>query len=207
MTAPTSGPAVRHEPPDPVATLEWPRDHDQRPLIAGRGRAALLIVERGHAPPQDLGPLEDWIRSPLDGVELAVRTDELRLRHRHRRGGVQVDDHGVLHNHGRQVGLTQVQQALMGPLLVRIGQPVSRIEVEQASRAAGGPTQPDELRRALSRLRASLGEVGLSLHLLSGRAVLLEPSAPLDSSHGADRTGNLQETLTHDPDARSTRLI
>jgi hypothetical protein len=207
MTPPPPRRAARHEPPDPVATIEWPTHQQRRSAIARSGRAALLVVARGHAPPEDLGPLEDWIRAPLDPVELTVRTGELRLRHGLRRGGVHVDDHGVLHHDGRRVKVTRAQQALLAPLLVRIGQPVARDEVRRASSLAGGPEHPDDVRRALARLRTRLQDVGLGLHLLSGRAVLLDPSAPRDSSHRADQTGNLHETSTHDPDARSTRLI
>ncbi len=125
---------------------------------------------------------------PLDPVELAVRTDELRHRHRLRRCGVHVDDYGVLHTDDGQVALTKLQQALLGPLLAGIGQPVSRAEVERASACAGGPTRSGDLRRALARLRARLIVVGLGLHLLSGRALLLEPSVQRDSSQRGDRS-------------------
>jgi hypothetical protein len=159
---------------DPVVTIPWPAEDARRASIEATSRAALLIVEPGQPPPRDLGPLEDWTRLPLDPVELEIRASGLRTRHRLRRDGVHVDDVGVLHCGGQRVQLTQTQQALVVPLLAGIGQPVARREVEDAFHGAGGPTDPDHVRRALHRLRARVTEVGLDLHLLSGRAVLLE---------------------------------
>jgi hypothetical protein len=118
---------------------------------------------------------------------------------------VHLDDDGTLHTGDQQVSLTELQRALVVPLLARIGQPVSRALVQEASARVGATVDGDGLRRALRRLAGRLAEVGLELHLLSGRAVLLEhPDG--DSSHGADRTRNLQETSTQDSDARPTRL-
>ena len=177
MNAPTSGRAARAEPPDPVATIEWPSQHARRPVVARRGRAALLIVERGHAPPGDLGPLEDWTRPR------SIRSSS--------RSGPTSSGSATASAEGgpcwtTRASCTTAASWWRSPLVsrpsslrcsCRIGQPVPRTEVEQASREAGGPSQPDELRRALSRLRACVAEVGLGLHLLSGRAVLLEASA------------------------------
>ena len=205
MTASPAGRVVDLEDDTTVVTIEWPDHDDRRATIVATGRAALLVVERGQPPPTDLEPLEDWIRAPIDPIERAARVKGLRLRQQRLRGGVHLDDDRSLRVADRRVTLTEHQQALLIPLLARIGQPTPRAVVERASAQAGGPADPDHLRRALSRLRGRLAEVGLDLHLLSGRAVLLErPDS--DSSHRADRTRNLQETSTQDSDARPTRL-
>jgi hypothetical protein len=193
VIAPTAGRASQRVDADPVVLVEWPADDSDRPRIAAGGRAALLLVAPSEPPPQDLDLLEDWLRAPIDRLELDARATELRLRHRLRRHGAHVDDHGVLHRGGRQVALTDGQRALVAPLLANIGRPVAREVVGAASA------------RSLSRLRARLAQVGLDLSLLSGRAVLLQPRDQ-DSSHGAHRIGNIHETSTHDPDARPTRL-
>ena len=165
MTASPAGRVVDLEDDTTVVTIEWPDHDDRRAVILATGRAALLVVERGQPPPTDLDPLEDWIRAPIDPTERAARLKGLRLRQQSLLGGVHLDDDRSLRVGDHQVTLTEHQQALLIPLLARIGQPTPRDVVERASAQAGGPVDPDHLRRALGRLRGRLAEVGLDLHL------------------------------------------
>ena len=205
MTTPERARARAAGAADPVATVDWPTQRERRAELAATGRPRLLVVAAGQPPPEHLDSLEDWIREPIEPIELITRLDELRRRYDQRGRGLRMDDDGLLHVGRRWVALTPVQQTLVRPLLGRVGTPVPLGEVQAAYEAAGGPADPRPLHRALSRLRGRLAEIGVRLHVLSGRAVLLEsPSA--DSSHRADQTGNLHETSTHDPDARSHPL-
>ena len=142
--------------------------------MAAAGRGCLLVVPAGHPPPESLLPLEDWIREPVDAYEHEVRIAELVRRARAATRGLVLDDDGLLHLGERWVALSPVQRSLMGPLISQVGRTVPLAEVQRAYTAAGGPDDPRPLRRALSRLRDRLAELDVQLHVLSGRAVLVE---------------------------------
>lgn len=168
-------PALGRVVDDVVATVRWPADPEGRARRDAQGRASLLVLEEGQPPPDHVGPLEDWTRAPLDPLELSTRLDGLRRRQQALRYGLTVDDDGLLRVRGQWVALTDVQQALIVPLLAQIGRPVPLDDVLAAYVAAGGQPDRRPLRRALSRLRGRVAALGVDVHLLSGRAVLLEP--------------------------------
>jgi hypothetical protein len=163
-----------------VVTIAWPAPPDVRDAVAAAGRACLLVVPAGQPPPGHVLPLEDWIREPIDPTELELRTNELARRRRVRTQDLHVDDDGLLHLGDRWVALSPVQRSLMAPLITHVGRPVPLDEVRRSYVAAGGPDDGRPLRRALARLRDRLAEIGVELHVLSGRAVLIEaPSVGL----------------------------
>ena len=165
-------------PGDAVVTLAWPAPPEVREAVAAAGRACLLVVPAGHPPPDTVLPLEDWIREPIDPYEQEIRIDELVRRARAATRGLVLDDDGLLRLGERWVALTPVQRSLMAPLIGQVGRAVPMADVRQAYAEAGGPDDARPLRRALSRLRARLAELDVELHVLSGRAVLVEIPAP-----------------------------
>jgi hypothetical protein len=59
-----------------IALDEW----EQRRHRARRGRPTLLVVPADAPPPRDWGELEDWVRLPLDPLEVADRRRVLLAR-------------------------------------------------------------------------------------------------------------------------------
>jgi hypothetical protein len=169
---------------EPVV-LCWPDQQRDRDALAAARRPRLLVVAEAHPPPHCRDPLEDWIREPVDPLDQLVRLEQLRARHRARSRGVEADEGGVLSYDGRWVALTDVQLAVIRPLLADVGRPVPLTRVSSAYQAAGGADGPQALRRVLSRLRGRIGELGLELHLLSGRSVLLEVPGDRPSSNSS----------------------
>ena len=165
-------------PGDAVITLAWPAPPEVREAVAAAGRACLLVVPTGHPPPDPVLPLEDWIREPIDPYEQEVRLEELTRRVRAATQGLSLDDDGLLRLGERWVALSPVQRSLMAPLIGHVGRAVPIAEVRRAYAEAGGPDDARPLRRALSRLRARLAELDVELHVLSGRAVLVDLAGP-----------------------------
>jgi hypothetical protein len=154
--------------------LRWPDQRARRDALAALGRPRLLVVATGHTPPDGHDPLEDWVRDPADPVEHVIRLEGLRARHRARARGLTMDEHGVLRFRDRWVALTERQQAVIGPLMADAGRSVPLAVLQRAYCAAGGPDDRAPLQRIVTNLRKRVAELGLGVHSLSGRAVLLE---------------------------------
>ena len=57
--------------------MPWPAQEDRRAELRSAGRARLLLLEGGVAPPPAIDELEDWIRMPaadLDESLLGLRS-------------------------------------------------------------------------------------------------------------------------------------
>jgi hypothetical protein len=175
MRTPTAARSERAPSDERVVTLHWPAPQDVRDAIAATGRGCLLVVPPGAPPPEPpLLPLEDWIREPVNRIEEELRIRELTRRQQARHHGLVLDGDGLLHVGERWVALSRLEQSLVAPLLTSPNRPVGLDEVRRAYVAAGGTDDLTPLRRALSRLRARLAPLEVRVHLLSGRAVLLE---------------------------------
>ena len=85
-----------------------------------------------------------------------------------------LDNDGLLRRGDGWIALTEHQIALLRPLLHELGQPVSMVALTRAYVDAGGASERTAVRRALSRLRSRVRPLDVELHLLAGRAALLE---------------------------------
>jgi hypothetical protein len=160
--------------PDDVAVIEWPAEEQQRQLLCRTGRPRLLILDREHPPPAAWDELEDWVRTPIDPVELAARITTLQRRTRLARCGAMLDHNGVLWRNGRWVEIPVAQVPVMRLLLDRVGQLVASDEIRAAYRATGGSVAPTALKTVMTRLRRRVAVLELQLHNLPGRGSLLE---------------------------------
>lgn len=138
----------------------------------------LYLVAHEAPPPQGLGPLEDWVREPLDPDELAARVDRLLARAR-TVGPVHLslDPDGLLKLDHQIVILSPTETAIMAVLVARLGEVVSRDELV----AAVWPGPEHNLRllnRHLVNLRRRLDGLPLGLHSVRGHGILLDKVAP-----------------------------
>jgi hypothetical protein len=152
---------------DDVLVLPWPLDRD-RPR--GDDRACLYIVEAGAPPPAAWGADEDWLRAPVDYVELQARRERLRAR-RLARQPVEIDEFSVARRGDRWVALTPVEAAILAPLLAGEGRLIRRDELE-----AGSP-HGDRGRRidaTIARLRRRVRPLGVTIHTVRAVGFVLE---------------------------------
>jgi hypothetical protein len=63
-----------------VPLIEWPAAEALRERLAAEGRPRLLVVDAESAPPTCLDELEDWVRHPVDTMDVVARTATLRRR-------------------------------------------------------------------------------------------------------------------------------
>lgn len=157
-----------------VAVVRWPDEAAARTLLADAGKPRVLVVSADAPAPAGLDELEDWLREPVDPVELVARTDALRRRLAARALVPMLDDDGLLHVGHRWVSIPDTQLPLVRLLLARMGQLVRTEEVVAAYAAAGGTDNPTSIRTAITRMRARVATVGLSIRVARERGVVLE---------------------------------
>jgi hypothetical protein len=162
---------------DEVTVLRWPQDRRAREELARRGRARLLLVDGGAAPPVAADPLEDWAREADPELDVCARLEGLRLRLEQTRGLVpQLDDDGVIRFGERWAPLPPVEARITRALVRRFGAVVSRGELAAAGWPEGAPGR-NALDVHVLRLRRRLTPVRLAIRTVRSRGYLLEPAA------------------------------
>jgi DNA-binding response OmpR family regulator len=161
-----------------VELVRWPSEEKARDHFCDLGRPRLLLVEEGVAPPISADVLEDWIRMPIDDIDLQARVDGLQLRvEAHRDDVPDLDVDGVLRLGRGWVSLPPVEARLIGALLARIGAVVSRDALAQAGWPGGAPGR-NALDVHVLRLRRRIDELGLKIRTVRSRGYLLEIVRP-----------------------------
>ena len=62
--------------------VRWPDDAEHRAVLAADGIPRLLLVDAGIPPPHVTEDIEDWVRTPVDELDLWARLRNLELRAR-----------------------------------------------------------------------------------------------------------------------------
>ena len=157
-----------------VPLIEWPAAEELRARLAAEGRPRLLVVSPASPPPNCVDELEDWVRHPVDMMDVVARTATLRHRAESRSQRPVLDEHGLLWMHGRWVSIPPAQQPLVDLLVRRAGHVVPATELRAAYSAAGGSGDAVALKAAMARLARRMAPLGLHLHNIAGRGSLLE---------------------------------
>ncbi|HYF44961.1 MAG TPA: helix-turn-helix domain-containing protein [Acidimicrobiales bacterium] len=160
-----------------VSLVRWPLDDARLTALRRQGRARLLVIENGEAPPITDDPLEDWIRVPAPESDLEARIARLERRLRGRTGPPHLDEDGVLRADDGWVALPPVESRLAAQLLDRWGAVVSRADLARAGWPAGAPGR-NALDVHVLRLRRRLEPLGLAIRTVRSRGYLLERAAP-----------------------------
>jgi DNA-binding response OmpR family regulator len=85
-----------------------------------------------------------------------------------------LDEDGLLRHAGWWVPISDTQIPLVAVLVRNMGRLVSSAEVRRAYTAAGGSGSPTSLRSVVHRLGRRVAEVGLRLHVVRGRGLVLD---------------------------------
>jgi DNA-binding response OmpR family regulator len=161
-----------------VELVAWPVEGDRCAALAARGVPRLLLVATGTAPPPPTNDcLQDWVRVPTDGEEVALRV--LGLQHRARHHAMrqpEIDEDGVLRYGTAWVALPPIEASLACVLADRFGGVVGRDLLMRAAWAVGTrPARRNVLDVHMLRLRRRLDSIELAVRTIRGRGYLLEP--------------------------------
>lgn len=173
-----------------VELVAWPVEADRCAALDAQGVPRLLLVAGDSSPPPPADDcLQDWVRVPADGEEVALRV--LGLQHRarqHSQRSPLIDDDGVLRFGADWVALPPIEARLARVLTDRFRGVVGRDILLRAAWAAGTrPARRNVLDVHMLRLRRRLDPIDLAVRTIRGRGYLLESKAK------ATRNGSVQQ--------------
>lgn len=160
-----------------VAVLRWPADAAERARLASLGVPRLLVVDAGASPPATLSDLEDWVGGGDGPTDTVARTENLRRRAARRVHPV-LDADGLLRYGGRWIDISPAQVPVIALLVQNFGSLVRLDEIKGAYQAGGGSGHLGSISTVIARMRRRVEHVGLELHSIRGRGLVLDaPSA------------------------------
>lgn len=158
-----------------VEVLRWPVDAGQRAGLLERGRPCLWLLDRGELVPE-LEESEAWVRLPVDAQDFQSRVQQLLARLGANPllvpGDVKVDEDGLLTVGDQRIVVPHIEATILNRLGETPGRVVGRAELVQI-------IWPDDNRndRAIDSrirtLRTRIFQLGLTIHTIRGRGVLL----------------------------------
>lgn len=158
-TAAVSFRAVDPEPE--VVVLRWPDQQHELGDLARRGIPRLLLVSPASAPPVCRSCLEDWVRLPVDEIDLQARVRSL-AEHRRTHARPTLDEFGVLRQESTIVFLPPREQALAEVLIASFGEVVRDQDLAE-SVFGDDLARREALRTHTSRLRKRIAPLGLTI--------------------------------------------
>jgi hypothetical protein len=179
----TPFPAARRRRPhrSDIPLIVWPGGRAERELCRAEGRPCILVIGPGEPPPPDWDELEDWVRAPVNPVEVATRQSTLRHRHRELTHGISLEA-GLLRRDEAWTTVSPLQEAVLRPLLTPIGAIVGRRALRAAHERAGGLPSERAFDQLMTRLQTNVRRVGIRVRRVRGGRFLLEvlevPSSP-----------------------------
>ncbi len=158
-----------------VELLDWPNEPERRRLLRSANKCCLLLVAGDAPPPQEIGPLEDWIRLPSDSRDIEARI--ACLAHRAVPSRPTLDDDGILRTSAGFVVIPGVEAQILTVMLDRF----DRIaDLDQLMEAGWPDRRPSRnlFDVHLHRLRRRIGPAGLEIRTVRKRGWILQ-TAPL----------------------------
>jgi DNA-binding response OmpR family regulator len=158
-----------------VDLVHWPAETDRLEALRTLRRPRLILVEQGEPPVSD-DCLEDWLRVPVDELELRTRRETLESRALRHGAAVSLDD-GLLRHDGRAIPLAPVQMRLLDALLERRDAVVSRETLVRKAWPGAAPRHRNVLDVHIARLRRAIAPAGLEIRTVRRRGYLLQTAA------------------------------
>jgi hypothetical protein len=160
--------------PPSVPLLRWPDDAAERGRLAEQRRPRILLVAQHHEPPDVVDELEDWLRDPPEAADLVARIASLTQRAERLQALPRLDGDGLLWCNGRWVAIPDAQLGVVELLLAATNELVRTEVIASVYAGTGGSSHRASVKTMLNRLQGRMAEVGLTLHFLRGKGVLLE---------------------------------
>jgi two-component system, OmpR family, response regulator len=158
-----------------VAVIRWPGERARRDELARAGLPRVLLVEEGVEPP-DHGEdcLQDWVRMPVDPVDLDARLLAVAMRSLVHPNNPEVDDCGRLLSPRGWVALSPLRAGMARVMVERFGEVVPDRDLVRAGWGDGHEPTSNALRVHLARLRAKLDPLGLEIRVVPQRGYVLQ---------------------------------
>lgn len=161
-----------------VPVLRWPEEEVQRRALEAQRRPRILMVDPADEPPEVVDELEDWLRDPPEASDLVARIASLSQRAERLWARPHLDADGLLWCDHHWVAIPDAQLCVVELLLGAANQLVRTETVAATYVRHGGSGHRASVKTMLNRLQARFAQVGLTLHFLRGKGVLLD--VPVD---------------------------
>jgi two-component system, OmpR family, response regulator len=155
-----------------IDMLDWPAEAERSRALEAIGAPHLLLVRRDADPPTTWGPLTDWVRVPVDDLDLWARIASLQWRAR-RRPVPEVDDSDLLRRGVEWVALSRIEAKVMRAFLAHPHAVLSRRQLGIAGWSEG-PPGARSVDTYIKRLRRRIAPLGLTIHTVRRRGYLLK---------------------------------
>lgn len=156
-----------------VVLLRWPAEALRRAELVRIGLPRLLLIDDDGYPPATVDCLEDWIRCPAPGIEVALRCSAISARAECHAALPILDADDVLHYGEMWVALTPLEGRLAAALLERPGRVVRRDHLYESG-WPGALAAESGLDVHIMRLRRRVAPVGLTIHTVRRRGYVLD---------------------------------
>jgi DNA-binding response OmpR family regulator len=166
-----------------VALLRWPTEAARRDQLARDRSPRLLLLSRRSRPPVAVDELEDWMREPLDPVELRARVRTLQERVGARSPTPWVDAVSRVHRGNRRIDLPPAQHAVARVTVEHFGRVVPPDAITAAMHGVGASAHPKAVVALIARLRVRFDELGLELRNVRGRGYVLSDRDTCATAH------------------------
>jgi hypothetical protein len=174
MTIELVAPDTAHDPN--VAVLAWPHEAFRATRAKQDGRARLLLVAHDADAPDERDLMTDWVRLPASPADIEARVGALDRHVRHWMPP-RVDEYDVLWRGSAWCALSPIEATIVRTLIEWCPSVVSRREIAARVWPAGVPKgRPVDGR--LHRLRARLAPLGIHIHSIRQRGLLLAVDPP-----------------------------
>jgi hypothetical protein len=185
-SAPTTVPAALPH----VEVLHWPTQERRRRLLASLGEPRLLLLAPGSTPPSVIDDLEQWIPEAADPVAIVRGVTNLQHRIFHSQAEPVLDDDGLVRFRGRWVAVSDTQLPVVDYLIRNYRRLVSHDDLARIYHDNGGAGTTDAARRNfVRRIADRVGPIGLRIHVVRKRGVILTDDAGPPASRPHRPTG------------------
>jgi len=164
-----------------VELLRWPAQDDRRRLLASLGEPRILLLTPGGPTPALIDDIELWIAEGGDPSDLVrgVAALQRRILDSHiPPAAPALDDDGLLWFRGRWIAVSDTQLPVVDLLVQNYQRLVRNEDLSRTYLDAGGGTSPASFRTLIGRVAKRLSEVGLKLHVVRRRGVILAIDEP-----------------------------
>jgi len=156
-----------------IEVLHWPSQERRRRLLASLGEPRVLLLAPGSAPPSVIDDLEQWIPEAADPVAIVRGVTNLQHRILTTRAEPVLDDDGLVRFRGRWVAVSDAQLPVVEYLIRNFRRLVTHDELARIYRDNGGGTTDAARRNFVRRIATRLAQIGLRLHIVRKRGVIL----------------------------------
>lgn len=164
--------------PTPIEILHWPRQEDRRQLLATLGEPRLLLLAPDTPPPPPVDHLEHWIPERADPATIVEGVTQLERKLLDADTPPALDDDGLLWFRGRWIAVPDGQLPVVDLLIQNYQRLVRNDDLSRTYHDNGGSNSPASVRTLLRRIAARLTKIGLRLHTIPRRGVILSTDEP-----------------------------